>query len=208
MAAGLEFLLSGIVLGLAAGLSPGPLIALIVSETLKYGRKEGINVAVSPLMSDSLIIIFTVVVLSTIVTNSVILGAISLLGACFLIYLGMANLRARVKEPEGSPLRRNAFLKGVITNLLNPSTYVFWLTIGSPMILESAQIHVSVSALFILGFYAALLGSQTTVAVAVGRSKTLVKSKYYIYVIRVLGIILIVFALTFVRNALEMIGFL
>ena len=41
-----DSLLFGIVFGLAAGLSPGPLITLVVSETLKNGKKEGIKVAI------------------------------------------------------------------------------------------------------------------------------------------------------------------
>ncbi len=45
MVEGFEFLISGIILGLAAGTSPGPLLALVFSETLKYGKKEGIKIA-------------------------------------------------------------------------------------------------------------------------------------------------------------------
>jgi threonine/homoserine/homoserine lactone efflux protein len=36
----LEFLVSGILFGLATGTSPGPLLALVFSETLKYGKKK------------------------------------------------------------------------------------------------------------------------------------------------------------------------
>jgi len=40
MIEGLEFLISGVVFGLAAGIAPGPLLALAFSETLKYGKKR------------------------------------------------------------------------------------------------------------------------------------------------------------------------
>jgi len=208
MAAEVEFLLSGILLGLAAGLSPGPIITLIVSETLKNGKKEGIKVAVSPLISDSLIVLFVLAILSSIAASTIILGVISLLGACFLIYLGLTNLRVKIKESEDNHKKANVLLRAITTNLLNPNTYMFWLTIGGPRILESARIHISVAIFFILGFYMTLLGSQTTVAIVVARSRNLVKSKYYAYIIRALGILLIVFALTFMREALELIGFL
>jgi len=136
------------------------------------------------------------------------MGVISLLGACFLIYLGLSNLRANVKESKDHLGKDNALLRGITTNLLNPNTYMFWLTIGGPRILESAQVHISATILFILGFYMTLVGSKTTVAMVVDKSKTLVKSKYYAYIIRALGIVLIVFALTFVRDALEFVGIL
>jgi len=43
MTEGLEFLISGMIFGLAAGTSPGPLLALVFSETLKYGKEEEVK---------------------------------------------------------------------------------------------------------------------------------------------------------------------
>jgi threonine/homoserine/homoserine lactone efflux protein len=203
-----DSLLFGIIFGLAAGLSPGPLITLVVSETLKNGKKEGIEVAISPLISESPIILFVLVILSSVAENSIFMGVISLLGACFLIYLGLSNLRANVKESKDHLGKDNALLRGITTNLLNPNAYMFWLTIGGPRIQDSAQVHISATILFILGFYTMLVGSKTTIAMVVDKSKSLVKSKYYVYIIRVLGIVLIVFALTLVRDALKFVGIL
>jgi threonine/homoserine/homoserine lactone efflux protein len=203
-----ESLLFGIIFGLAAGLSPGPLITLVVSETLKNGKKEGIQVAISPLISESPIILFVLVILSSVAGNYIIIGAVSLLGACFLIYLGLSNLTTNAKESRDGLGKDNALLRGVTTNLLNPNAYMFWLTIGGPKIIESVQVHISATILFMLGFYMMLVGSETAVAIVVDKSKTLVRSKYYVYIIRALGMVLIVFALIFVRDALEFVGIL
>jgi len=196
------------IIGLATGLSPGPLITLVVSETLKKGKKEGIKVAISPLISEAPIILFVLVILSSVAEKSTLMGVISLLGACFLIYLGLSNLRTNVKESKDHLGKDNALLKGITTNLLNPNTYMFWLTIGGRRILESVQLHFSVAILFIFGFYLMLVCSKTAVAITVDKSKTLIKSKYYTYITRALGVVLIVFALTFVRDALEFVGIL
>jgi len=203
-----ESLLFGIIFGLAAGLSPGPLVTLVVSETLKNGKKKGIEVAISPLISESLIILFVLVILSSVAENYVVIGAISLIGACFLIYLGLSNLTTNVKESRDGLGKDNALLRGITTNLLNPFAYMFWLTIGGPRIIESVRVHISATILFMLGFYMMLVGSQTAISIVVDKSKTLVRSKYYVYIIRALGIMLIVFALIFVRNALESAGIL
>lgn len=207
-----ESLLFGIIVGLAAGLSPGPLTTLVVSETLKNGKKEGIEVAISPLISESPIILFVLVMLSSVAGNNIIIGAISLLGACFLIYLGLSNLTTNAKESKDGHGKDNALLRGITTNLLNPNTYMFWFTIGGPRILENIQIrstdHISATILFVLGFYTMLIGSKTAVAIVVDKSKTRVRSKYHVYIIRALGIVLIVFALAFVRDALEFVGVL
>ena len=203
-----ESLLFGIIFGLAAGLSPGPLVTLVVSETLKNGKKKGIEVAISPLISESLIILFVLVILSSVAENYVVIGAISLIGACFLIYLGLSNLTVNVKESRDGLGKSNALLRGIATNLLNPFAYLFWLTIGGPRIIESVRVNISGTILFMLGFYMMLVGSQTAISIVVDKSKTLVRSKYYVYIIRALGIMLIVFALIFVRHALESAGIL
>jgi len=201
-----DSLLFGVIFGLAAGLSPGPLITLVVSETLKNGKKEGIKVAVSPLISELPIVLFVLVILSSAAGNNILMGIISLLGACFLTYLGLVNLKADVKEPKYNLEKNSSLLRGITANLLNPNTYMFWFTIGGPRILESAQVHILATILFILGFYMMLVGSKTTVAIVVDKSKTIIESKYYAYIIRALGIVLIVFALIFVRDALEFVG--
>jgi len=203
-----EYLLFGIIVGLGAGLSPGPLTTLVFIETLKNGKKEGIQVAISPLISELPIILFVLVTLSSLAGNYPIIGAISMFGACFLIYLGLSNLTANAKESKEDLGKDNALLRGITTNLLNPNAYMFWLTIGGPRIIEGRQVHVSATILFMLGFYMMLVGSKTAIAMVVDKSKTLVRSKYYIYIIRALGIVLIAFALIFVRDALEYVGIL
>ena len=44
--------LFGVVFGLAAGLMPGPLLALVIQQTLRHGPGEGIKVAAAPLLTD------------------------------------------------------------------------------------------------------------------------------------------------------------
>ncbi len=51
------YLLSGITLGLSAGLSPRPLMALVLSETINFGKKAGILVAFAPVLTDIPIIL-------------------------------------------------------------------------------------------------------------------------------------------------------
>jgi len=45
-------LLTGAALGLSAGLSPGPLLALVIVQTLTYSVREGVKVAAAPLVTD------------------------------------------------------------------------------------------------------------------------------------------------------------
>jgi len=74
------------------------------------------------------------------------------------------------------------------------------------MIFESLDIHISATALFISGFYTLLVGSNIGIALIVEKSKSFIGSKYYLYVVRALGIALILFALVFVTDGLKLMG--
>jgi len=102
--------------------------------------------------------------------------------------------------------KRDALKRGVIANFSSPHPYLFWLSIGGPIIFKSLDIHISATILFILGFYSLLVGSKIGIVLVVEKSKSFIKSKYYLYIVRALGIALILFALVFVKDGLKLIG--
>jgi len=173
---------------------------------VKYGRKEGVKVAISPLITDLPIVLFVLLILSNLMKYSFVIGAISLFGACYLIYLGFENLRVKIDVFDVEFAKEDALKRGVIANFLNPHPYLFWLSIGGPMIFESLDIHISATVLFILGFYSLLVGLNIGIALIVEKSKFFIESKYYLYVVRALGIALILFAVIFVRDGLKLMG--
>ena len=202
----LEFLGLGAFLGLAAGVSPGPLLAITISETLQYGKWEGIKVALSPLLTDLPIVLSVLFILSNLTNYSNIIGIIAFFGASYLIYSGIESLRIKPGSSELKLGKKDGLKKGVIVNFGNPHPYIFWLSIGGPIIFRSLNIHVLATTLFILGFYSLLVGSKVVIALIVGKSKSFIKSKYYFSIIRILGIAQIIFGLTFVKIALNSIG--
>jgi threonine/homoserine/homoserine lactone efflux protein len=89
----LEYLASGVVLGLAAGFAPGPLLALILAQSIRFGTREGLKVAAAPLLTDlPIVILATALVAAAAGTAGGVLGAISLAGAAFVAYLGIESI--------------------------------------------------------------------------------------------------------------------
>ena len=199
----IEFLAMGSFLGLAAGMSPGPLLAVTISETLQHGKWEGIKVAISPLITDLPIILAVLFVLSHLTSSDFVIGIIAFFGASYLIYSGIESLNIKKDSVELNLEKKDALKKGVIVNFGNPHPYVFWLSIGGPIIYKSFSTHVWATILFIAGFYIFLVGSKVVVALIVEKSKYFINSKYYFSIIRVLGIAQIVFGLTFIKVGLD-----
>jgi len=202
----IQYLVSGILFGFAAGISPGPLLALVITETLTHSRKEGILISIAPVVTDIPIIIVTVYILSRISGSEIVLGFISLAGAVFIGYLAYESIMTRDVNLRIHQVKPQSLRKGVITNFLSPHPYLFWMTIGAPTILKAFQVNIASAVSFIAGFYVFLVGSKVLIALLVDRSKNFLKSRTYIYIMRATGIILLCFAILFFKDGLGLLG--
>ncbi len=202
----LYFLSAAFTFGLTAGLSPGPLSALAISETLQRGRKEGIKVALAPIFTDGPIIFLSLYFLTKVTDLHLLLGFISLFGACFLGYMAYGSFLVKGIEAKVAKHKSRSFKRGIITNILNPYMYVFHFTTGGPYLLKAMQLSTNAAILFIGTFFLLLVGTKIVIVLIVERSKTLLKSKGYVYTMRALGVVLLVFAFIFARDALKFWG--
>jgi threonine/homoserine/homoserine lactone efflux protein len=202
----LMFLLSGSVLGLAAGISPGPLLTLVVSETIRQNRKAGIAIAIAPILTDIPIVTASVLILTKLSESGFVLGTISMLGALFMGYLAYENITVKgleisVRQAKGASLR-----KGIIANVLSPYPYLFWMTVGAPTVLKAFGESFLSAFLFISGFYVLLVGSKIFVALLVDKSRSFLRGPVYIATIKILGFILLLLAAFFIKDGLKLFG--
>ncbi|MBU0755901.1 MAG: LysE family translocator [Planctomycetes bacterium] len=199
----LSLLLSGLVFGLSAGLMPGPLFALLLAQTLRYGAREGVKVALAPLLTDPPIVALAFFLVSAISRIGPLLGAIALLGGAYLFYLGLEGLCFKGSDTAERQVDPRSVQKGVIANFLNPSPYLFWCTVGAPCVLKSLGRSYLPAVLFFAGFYLMLVGAKVLLALGVGRTRGLLKNRFYILAVRLLGLILFYFAFRFFRDGLR-----
>ncbi|MBE0521450.1 MAG: LysE family transporter [Candidatus Methanoperedenaceae archaeon] len=201
-----SFLISGIVFGLTAGISPGPLLTLVISETLRTNSTAGIKVAVSPLVTDIPVVFVAFLILSRFSDFNHAMGLISISGSVFLGYLAYVNLFTDDVEFDTWDLKSQSLKKGVITNFLNPHPYLFWFTIGAPTVFKALGFDIYHAIAFLSGFYVCLVGSKILVAVITGKYSKFIESKTYVYIVKTLGLVLLLFAFKFLGDGLELLG--
>src|SRR5512141_1367801 len=80
-------LASGVLLGLSAGLAPGPMLALVLAQTLRYGPREGCKIALTPFVTDAPIIVVALALATKLAKLQLLLGLASITGAVFVLYL-------------------------------------------------------------------------------------------------------------------------
>ena len=170
----------GLSLGFSAGVSPGPLVALIIQRTLAGGFRSGLRIAVAPLLSDLPIVLGMLVLVGSVVPAAGLVG-LRIAGSIFILWLAITSWRraghhAETEAGIGSP--RRDLLHGVLVNLLNPHPYVFWATVGAPVVIDAWRggRPEAVSA-FLVSFYVLLIGGKILLAAVVtqlrGRSRDL-----------------------------------
>lgn len=202
MDSALSFLGAGTVMGLAAGLSPGPLLAMVVTQSLRHGPLEGVKTAFAPLVSDLPIVLAATLLLAEVADQGRGLGLVSLAGALFLAYLGVEGLRAGTLEVESAAATApRSLLSGTLVNLLNPQPYLFWLTVGAPTVLRGLERGWLPPALFVGAFYFCLVGSKVALALLAGRSRRFLTGQAYVYALRGLGVLILLFAAALLVDA-------
>jgi len=200
----LKFLAFGAFLGLSAGISPGPLLTLVFTETLKHNREAGIKVALSPLITDLPIILASLLILSKLSQFSMVLAMISFAGGIFIAFLGYETVKAEGFNPEEQQDHvPESLRKGIITNFLNPHPYLFWVTVGTPLVLKAFEISIFTVVLFFMSFYFLLTGSKIVIVMIVARSKAFIGNRVYKWIMRILGIILFMFSVFFIHDGLK-----
>ena len=195
-------LIVGVMFGLSSGFSPGPLMTLVITQTVKHSVREGVLVAAAPILTDAPIILFSFFILKELSTVEPLLGTIAAAGGLYVLYLSFETIRIGPIRVEASSIQPRSVRKGMFVNALSPHPYLFWSTVGVPFILKAYQNNFAAPWVFISSFYCFLIGSKVFTALVVGKFRTIFGGKIYLYLMRVLGMILFGFAVFLFREAI------
>jgi threonine/homoserine/homoserine lactone efflux protein len=168
----IHYLGLGLTMGLSAGISPGPLLALVITATLRSGLGGGLRVALAPLLTDAPIIALSVLFAGLL--PRVVLCWVGVAGGLVVIWMGVEILRsardARLPGAQGPVAEPGRELwRGVAVNALNPHPYLFWATIGGPALIQGWHVSGWHALAFLAPFYGLLVGSKMALAWAVSR---------------------------------------
>jgi threonine/homoserine/homoserine lactone efflux protein len=129
-----------------------------------------------------------------------LLGVISLMGSSFLFYFGFRDLRSTSVHVHQTDVKLKSFERGLLTNALNPHPYIFWFFIGVPLLIK---VDLLERVMFVASFLFGIVGSKICLAVLVEKGKMFIESKYYQWIIKFLGLLLIFFALLLMKDGIK-----
>ncbi len=157
----LVYLMQGLVLGFSAAAQPGPFQAYLLSQTIRQGWRRTLSAAFAPLISDGPIILLVLLVLTR--TPDWFLDLMRVLGGLFLLYLAWGAYQAfrqaeELVVAEGETAVSPNVFKAALMNALSPNPYIFWGTIGGPILITAWRQAPALGVSFLAGFYGTLIG--------------------------------------------------
>jgi threonine/homoserine/homoserine lactone efflux protein len=143
---------------------PGPGMLYVLARSLADGRRAGVRSSLGTAVGGLCHVLATAVGLSALLmTSAIAFSVVRYAGALYLVALGVRTLLARDAEPTPRAAPR-AFRQGVLTELMNPKTALFFLTF-LPQFVQPARGPALVQ-LLVLGCASVALNSSADVLVA------------------------------------------
>lgn len=151
---------------------------MVVTTALQRGVVAGVRVAVAPLLSDLPVVVVSVVAVG--VTPTGFLPYLAAAGGLFVIFMGLDTYRKAHRasfdqqQTDARDIRR-----GVVTNILSPHPWLFWLGVGGPLLVSAWDRGPGYATAFLVGFYGLLVGSKLFLAWGVAHGRGALSLLWY-----------------------------
>src|SRR5215475_9876682 len=111
---------------------PGPGMLYVLARTLAGGKREGVLSSLGTFLGGLVHVVAAASGLSLILaTSAIAFSVVKYAGAAYLVYLGVRMILSAKDDdqivPAVNSVRRNPFWQGVVTEVLNPKTALFFL---------------------------------------------------------------------------------
>ena len=214
-----EMLLVAFAIGLTGALTPGPTLVATIRASVEHGWYAGPVITAGHCLVEFVVFVLILVGLITVAGQYswliaafggfalVIFGIMTILGSRTMSISGTLTDGFDMEKPGWWSVGNNGigqlFLSGVLTSIANPYFWVWWLSIGSAMVVAGLEGGLILGAAFLVGHWVADITWYTLVSVTIHRGRTLLSDKWYRAIIALCGAFLVIFGLWFFSVAIS-----
>jgi threonine/homoserine/homoserine lactone efflux protein len=214
-----EMLIVAFAIGLTGALTPGPTLIATIRASVEHGWYAGPVITAGHCLVE--FIVFILILAGLITVAGEYSWLIAAAGGLALVLFGiMTILGSRTASLKGNTVEGNEqtgfavgsagkreikriFFSGVLTSLANPYFWVWWLSIGSAMVLAGLEGGIFLGAAFLVGHWVADITWYTVVSVTVHRGRAVLPDNWYRAIIALCGIFLVIFGIWFFSVAIQ-----
>jgi len=203
----LNFIITVILLTASGALAPGPLFFETITQGAKTGVRSGFIFSISHTVVEFLLIMLLAFGLLAVKDEIIIRNIIGIVGGIVLIFFGLHQIinilrkKEFVKKEAVSPHR--LFVIGVLFTGLNPYFIIWWLTVGSNLILIALEFAALVGVVFMFICHVWMdYVWLISVSYFAKKGVNALGTKWYRIVIVFFGVVLIYFGIMFISDTL------
>jgi threonine/homoserine/homoserine lactone efflux protein len=137
-------------------LTPGPNMAYLAALTLAEGKRVGLAAVAGIFLGLATIGVLTAFGLATLIEQIPLLYSILRYAGCFfLLFLAWEGWQRAAQKSEQKANLKNVFFRGLMTNLLNPKSALFYVSV-LPLFLIEKNMSVSTQTFILASIYVAI----------------------------------------------------
>jgi threonine/homoserine/homoserine lactone efflux protein len=191
-----QMLILGFVIGLTGALAPGPTLVATINASISGNWATGLKISLGHLIVELCLVILILSGLAAIALPYA--SAIAAVGGIALILFGgltIAGSRTATMSPSTVQTVSNPYAAGLITSAANPYFWIWWLSIGSAMVIAGLEGGLVFVGIFMVGHWSADTVWFTLVSITVSKGRTLFSDSAYQKTMVLCGIFLIFFGI-------------
>jgi len=196
-----QMVLLGFVIGLTGALAPGPTLVATINASIAGDWTTGLKVSLGHAIVELFLVILILLGLATVALpyTTVIAG----IGGIALVVFGILTIKgsrkATMRTSEVHTIA-NPYMAGLVTSAANPYFWIWWLSIGSAMVIAGLEGGLALAGAFMVGHWTADIAWYTLVSTGVSKGKTLFSDTVYQKIMGLCGIFLIIFGVYYLSR--------
>lgn len=199
-----EMLVLGYIIGLTGALAPGPTLVAAINAAARSGWTAGPKVTFGHMAVEVVMMLVIAAGLAVVLTKYSALVAI--IGGIALVVFGLLTLNgsrtAKIDEPSGDAPTAAPVLAGFLTSIGNPYFWIWWLTVGSALLIGAMEGGIIVMLAFIAGHWGADLSWYTLVAAGIHKGRFFLGQREYRIVLAACGVFLLGFGIYYLASVI------
>jgi len=198
-------LVLGFLIGLTGALAPGPTLVATINASLAGNWTTGLKISLGHMIAET--VIFLLVILGLAGIASPYTPVIGAAGGIALLVFGIITISgSRSATLQTAPVKAatSPYMAGLLTSAANPYFWIWWLSVGSALLLKSLEGGLLLAGIFMIGHWTADTGWYTFISTGISRGKRILSDTTYHRIMVACGIFLILFGIYYLSGVLAL----
>lgn len=198
----LSTLALGLLIGFTGALAPGPTLIATINASLKGDWTAGLRVSLGHIVIETAI--FFLIILGLAAVAQPYTTVIAVAGGIALIVFGIMTITgsrtASLNTGSAAQAAADPYMAGLLTSAANPYFWIWWLSVGSALLINALAGGLLLAIVFMVGHWGADVSWYTFVSTSVAKGKTILADTTYHRIMAACGVFLVLFGLYYLAD--------